>query len=72
MTIESCDVEIRYEGTISLVVPYTEAAREWLEEFIGKDNGFQPYWPTVVVEARYIQDIAMGMLDAGLDVRQAT
>lgn len=66
------DVSIRNEGSIVLFTPESDAAREWVEEHIGQhigqDTGFQPYWPTVVVEHRYAADVADGMAGDGLEL----
>ena len=43
--------------SIYLLKPVSNAAKFWLEEHIGRDNGFQPYWPTVVIEPRYVTQI---------------
>lgn len=56
-------------GTIYLLAPNTDAAREWVEENIGKDNGYQPYYPTVTIEHRYVGPITEGILDDGLTIR---
>ena len=50
------DFVVENHGSIFLLQPRTPAAISWIEEHIG-DNGFQPYYPTVVVEHRYIADI---------------
>ena len=55
--------------SIFLLKPLTESARVWLEENITADNGFQPYWPTVVVEHRYIANIVEGIRNDGLAVQ---
>ena len=55
-------------GCIFLLTPRTESARDWIEQNIGKHNGFQPYWPTVVIEHRYIADIVAGIQSDGLTV----
>lgn len=55
-------------GSIFLLRPLTDSAREWVESNIGQDNGFQPYWPTVVIEHRYISDIVAGIQGDGLRV----
>jgi predicted Zn-dependent protease len=62
------DFLLRDEGSIALLTPCSEAAREWVDENIGQDNGFQPYFPTVVVEHSYIADIVEGIQNDGLAV----
>ena len=63
------DVTIIDSGSIILLQPETEQAREWFEENIGRENGYQPYWPTVTCEARYADQIIEGLADAGLEVQ---
>lgn len=41
----------------------------WPEEYIGQDNGFQPYWPTCVIEHRHIWPILESIQSDGLAVR---
>jgi hypothetical protein len=52
-----------------LIVPLCDSAREWLDKHIGKDNGFQPYWPTAIVEPRYLKEIIVGIRRDGLVAR---
>lgn len=56
-------------GSILLLRPLSDAAEDWVNEHIGRDNGFQPYWPTVVIEPRYLADILEGVKAEGLAVR---
>jgi hypothetical protein len=56
-------------GSIFLLKPLTPSATFWLEEHIGQDNGFQPYWPTCVIEHRYVSDIVAGIQNDGLAVQ---
>lgn len=56
-------------SSIFLLTPLTPAARAWVNEHIGSDNGFQPYWPTVVIEHRYVADIVRGIQNDGLAVQ---
>ncbi len=62
------DVMIIGGESNTILQPETNAARAWIEENIGQDNGYQPYWPTVVCEGRYVTDILEGMANDGLDV----
>ena len=56
-------------GSIFLLRPLTPSATSWLEEHIGQDNGFQPYWPTCVIEPHYIWPILEGIQNDGLAVQ---
>ena len=60
------DFNLRDEGSIVLLTPLSPSAHEFVEERIGSDNGFQPYWPTVVIERRYAQDIIEGVIAQGM------
>jgi hypothetical protein len=60
---------IEHHGSIYLIVPLCASARDWLDEHIGKDNGFQMYWPTAIVEPRYLDEIIAGIRRDGLVAR---
>lgn len=62
------DFVLENHGSIFLLRPQNEQAIAWVDEHIGSENGFQPYWPTVVVEHRYISDIVQGIRNDGLAV----
>lgn len=55
-------------GSIVLLQPRTPAGHESVETRIGEDNGYQPYWPTVLIEARYAAAILHGLDADGLRV----
>ena len=59
------DFLVENHGSILLLRPLTLLATDWIEEHIGQENGFQPYFPTVVVEHRYIADIVEGIQNDG-------
>jgi hypothetical protein len=63
------DFIVENHGSIFLLNPQTPAATFWVEGYIGQDNGFQPYWPTVAVEHRYIADIVACIQADGLAVQ---
>jgi predicted NodU family carbamoyl transferase len=62
------DFILENHGSILLLRPQNENAIAWLNQNIGSGNGFQPYWPTIVVEHRYIWAILVGIRDDGLEV----
>lgn len=63
------DFVVENHSSIFLLRPCTDIAREWVDEHIGPDNGYQPMYPTVVVEHRFIRDIVAGIQNDGLEVR---
>ena len=60
---------IEHHGSVCLIVPLCASGRAWLDEHLGKDNGFQPYWPTAIVEPRYLKEIITGIRRDGLVAR---
>lgn len=64
------DFTLRNEGSIALLKPETAWARTWIDDNIGEDNGYQPYYPTVVIEHRYLHDIVEGLQADGLSVAE--
>ncbi len=63
----SVDFSFENHNSICLLRPLTPAAIEWVNEQIGQDNGFQPYYP-VVIEPRYCEHILRGIAADGLGV----
>ncbi len=62
------DFVVENHGSIFLLKPQNDSAISWVEEHIGQDNGFQPHWPNVVIEHRYVADIVAGIQNDGLAV----
>ena len=62
------DFELQNHGSIFLLIPQTSFAHVWIDDHIGKRNGYQPHYPTIVVERRYIAGIVAGIQDDGLAV----
>jgi len=56
----SPDSTVENHGSIFLSQPQNKQAIDWVGKHIGQGNGFQPYSPAIVVERRYITDIAAG------------
>src|SRR5258707_11154159 len=49
----TADFELQNHGSIFLLIPQNTSARIWVDDHIGRENGFQPYYPTIVIEHRY-------------------
>lgn len=60
------DFTLNYQGTISLLRPVSEAAKEWVEDHLPSDR--QYFGPSVVIEHRYVDDIINGIINDGLEV----
>ena len=63
---KQADFKVDNQGSIFLLHPLNDVAREWANEH--QDNGYQPYWPSVLVEHRYIGEIVAGIQNDGLVV----
>ena len=63
------DFLVENHGSIFLLRPQNENAIAWVKDHIGSDNGYQPYYPTVVIEHRYVSDIVAGIQNDGLAVQ---
>ena len=60
------DFDFQFEGTISVLTPKTNEAREWVASNL---QGEIQYWGKgVVIEHRYVSDILNGVMEAGLVV----
>lgn len=68
MSHPKADFTVQNEGSIILLHPDTELAVHWVEDNIGQANGYQPCWPTVLIEPRYVCDILDGIQADGLTV----
>jgi hypothetical protein len=67
-TNRHADFTLENHGSVFLLRPHSDGAHAWVEENIGQDNGFQPMWPTVVVEPRYISPIVEDIAADGLEI----
>ena len=67
--IRQGDFRVEFHGAIILLVPLTRSGCAWANKNIGADNGYQPYWPTVIVEPRYLDQILGGIKKCGLVAR---
>lgn len=60
------DVVVQDNGSTVFLRPQSRQAISWINRNIGKDNGYQPYWPTVLIEPRYVEAVVDGMEADGL------
>jgi hypothetical protein len=66
---EKHDFTVQYHGNLVLLVPNTKLGINWANKNIGADNGYQPYWPTVILEHRYVENVLAGIQRLGLVAR---
>lgn len=64
---EVVDVEVSGSGTMYLVTPLTDAAKQWVEENVPLES-WQWLGRSFGVEHRYIGNLVEGMLGDGLNV----
>jgi hypothetical protein len=62
----SADFTIHDGGSIVLLRPVSNAARDWADTFLPPDA--QTLGPSIAIERRYIGDIVEGIIDAGLTI----
>lgn len=65
---DTADFTVRNEGSIFLLTPQTDAAREWADEHLPDDA--MTFGPSTVVEHRYIGAIVDGIQGDGLTVAE--
>jgi hypothetical protein len=63
------DLTVEHHGSIVLLVPITKKGVNFIQQNIGADNGYQPYYPTVLFEPKYVEDVIEGARNLGLVVR---
>ena len=63
------DFTMEHHGSVVLLRPNTPDGIDWANAKIGKDNGFQPYWPTIVLEPRYVSQVVNDIHKDGLIAR---
>lgn len=64
--IESKDVIVESHGSVVLVRPQSDEAREWIEEHV--DPLAQWFGSALVVEPRYLIQLLEGMAEGGLSI----
>jgi hypothetical protein len=61
------DFTIHNFGSILTLNPETDTARAWVDENIGRDNGYQPWYPdAIIIEPRYVAAIVEGIEAEGM------
>lgn len=60
---ETVDFKIEDHGSLVLVHPRTPWAGEWIDEYV--DPTAQWWGDRLVVEPRYLEDLVVGMIEAG-------
>ncbi len=62
------DIWILPQGTLALVRPITERAREWISQHL-QDHS-QWFGPALIIENQYLANLLPGMIEDGLHVTQ--
>jgi hypothetical protein len=63
------DFALANHGSVILLKPISQAGIDWVEAKIGANNGYQPFYPTVLLEPRYVDDVLQGIRKQGLVAR---
>lgn len=64
--MSTSDVTIEHVGSLMLFHLNTDAARDWVDEYVQDEAEF--FGGALVVEPRYASNLANGMADDGLEV----
>lgn len=64
--IRQPDFRLQNEGSIILLCPLSPRAVDWVKKYIGEGNGYQPLWPSVLIEPRYVEPIIGGIHAEGM------
>lgn len=67
-TVAIPDFDFQNYGSLALLRPLTESGRVWIDENVSRE-GFQPFWPSVIIEVRYLVQVLDGIVDSGLVLR---
>ena len=62
------DIWILPQGTLALVRPLTQRAREWIRRHVEDDS--QWFGPALLIELHYVAKLLNGMIADGLHVTQ--
>ncbi len=60
------DVRIAHHGSLSMVRPLTDAARQWIDDNVGGETSW--FGGALAVEPRYLDNLIDGMESDGLVV----
>ena len=63
---ERIDVQLANHGSVSMLTPRSEAAKVWVAENLPADA--MTFGDAIVIEHRFVEGIASGMLNAGLSI----
>ena len=66
MIIENPDFVVNDQGSIVLLLPNSDAAREWLADNIADDAMY--FGRSLVIEHRYADDVLAGIVADGLEI----
>ena len=61
------DIVVKGGDSIFFFDPVSDEAVDWITRFVSQE-GYQPYWPTVLVEHRYVQGLVNAAINDGLEV----
>ena len=62
------DFEVVQDFSFCTLNPLTEEAKEWVKENIGEEKN--TWFGAIFVEHRYIEEISVGILSAGLTIEK--
>ena len=63
------DFTVENHGSVVIIRPNTPAGIEWANANVGRSNGYQPLWPSMLFEPRYVDQVISGIQSDGLTIR---
>mgnify|MGYP007059426604 CR=1 FL=1 len=64
----TCDIDVRFHGSLFVVQPLTNAARKWVNANVQLES-WQWFGRGFCVEPRYLDQLLNGMCESGLRLR---
>jgi hypothetical protein len=63
------DFTVVHHGSVVVLRPNTQDGVDWANKNIGKDNGYQSFWPAILLEPRCVSQVVGDLHQAGLIAR---
>jgi hypothetical protein len=65
--VSQVDFILEDHGSILFLHPQNQSAEDWINAYVSQE-GYQPSWPSVLMERRYAQALVEGVQSEGFTV----
>ena len=65
--VSQVDFLLEDHGSILFLHPQNKSAEDWINAYVSQE-GYQPNWPSVLMERRYAADLIQGLQSDGFVV----